>query len=179
MNKLIKCKACGHEIAKSAKICPHCGAKHKKPVGCLMIVLTVLIFVIISSIGSEDTPPATEPFIANAESTAPTNPSAATTEDDLVSMGEKNALRSAQNYLSVMPFSHAGLVKQLEFEGYTSEEAIYGADNCGADWNEQAAKAAKNYLDMMPFSRTGLIEQLEFDGYTHDQAVYGVEQNGY
>lgn len=31
-SKLIKCKHCGAEIAKSAKKCPHCGGKHKQPV---------------------------------------------------------------------------------------------------------------------------------------------------
>ena len=25
--KTINCKSCGAEIAKSAKVCPHCGAK--------------------------------------------------------------------------------------------------------------------------------------------------------
>ena len=32
-NKNLKpCKACGKEMAKSAKACPHCGAKNKKPI---------------------------------------------------------------------------------------------------------------------------------------------------
>lgn len=31
MSKLVKCKTCGEEIAASAKICPKCGAKVKKP----------------------------------------------------------------------------------------------------------------------------------------------------
>lgn len=31
-NKMCTCKACGQEIAKSAKNCPHCGAKNKKPI---------------------------------------------------------------------------------------------------------------------------------------------------
>ena len=31
MEKLIKCKSCGNEISKSAKSCPGCGAKNKKP----------------------------------------------------------------------------------------------------------------------------------------------------
>lgn len=31
-SKMIVCKTCGAEIAKSAKSCPHCGAKNKKPV---------------------------------------------------------------------------------------------------------------------------------------------------
>lgn len=32
MSKMIKCKTCGNEIASSAKICPSCGAKNKKPI---------------------------------------------------------------------------------------------------------------------------------------------------
>lgn len=93
--------------------------------------------------------------------------------------GEKNALRSAKNYLNVMPFSYNGLVKQLEYEKYSHDDAVYAAENCGADWNEQAAKSAKNYLEIMSFSKDGLIEQLEYDGFTHEQAVYGAEANGY
>ncbi len=32
MNKMIKCKSCGADIASSAKHCPSCGAKNKKPI---------------------------------------------------------------------------------------------------------------------------------------------------
>lgn len=94
-------------------------------------------------------------------------------------LGERNALKTAQQYLSVMPFSYEGLIDQLEYEGFTHSEAVYGADNCGADWNEQAAMMAESYLDILPFSRSELIGQLEFEGFTHAQAVYGAEQNGY
>lgn len=93
-----------------------------------------------------------------------------------VSAGKRNALRSAKDYLSVMPFSYSGLVEQLEYEGYSNSEATYAADNCGADWYEQAVKSAKQYLEVMAFSRSGLIDQLEYEGYTHDQAVYGVDK---
>lgn len=93
--------------------------------------------------------------------------------------GQKNALRSAKNYISIMSLSHSGLIAQLEFDKYSTEDATYGADNCGADWNKQAEKAAKNYLSIMSFSRDSLIEQLEFEGFTNAQAVYGVEKNGY
>lgn len=93
--------------------------------------------------------------------------------------GEKNALKSAKDYLSVTSFSYTGLIEQLEYEGYSESEAKYGADNCGADWNEQAAKAAKQYLEISSFSRSALIEQLIYEGYTQDQAEYGVTQAGY
>jgi len=32
MSKMIKCKSCSQEIASSAKSCPGCGAKNKKPI---------------------------------------------------------------------------------------------------------------------------------------------------
>lgn len=102
----------------------------------------------------------------------------ASSESNLT-MGQKNALRSAQSYLRYSAFSYTGLISQLEYEDYSTEDATFAADNCGADWAEQAAKCAKSYLDYSSFSRDGLIEQLEYEGFTHDQAVYGVEQNGY
>ena len=49
-------------------------------------------------------------------------------------------------------------ILQLEYEGYTTEEATYAADNRGADWNKQAAKAATSYLELTSFSREGLID---------------------
>ena len=100
-------------------------------------------------------------------------------QTDGPTIGESNALRSAQSYLDFMPFSYSGLISQLEFEGYTTEEATYAADNCGADWNEQAALKAQSYLDFMSFSREGLIEQLVFEGFTYEQAEYGVTAVGY
>lgn len=100
-------------------------------------------------------------------------------QTDTASLGELNALREAKIYLNTMAFSYNGLIKQLEFEGYSNIEATYGANNCGANWYEQASKKAKEYLRVMPFSRNELIAQLEFEGFTYEQAVYGVEQNGY
>lgn len=99
--------------------------------------------------------------------------------EETVTLGQKNALASAKSYLDFAAFSYSGLIKQLEFEGYTTEEATYAVDNCGADWYEQAVKSAESYLEFTSFSKQGLIEQLEYEGFTHEQAVYGVEENGY
>ena len=102
-----------------------------------------------------------------------------TAKKDNMTLGQKNALASAKNYLSFTAFSYEGLIEQLEFEDYSHEDAVFAADNCGADWNEQAAKSAKSYLSFSSFSRQSLIDQLEFEGFTHEQAVYGAEANGY
>lgn len=120
-----------------------------------------------------------EPEPEQAPVPEPAPPEATPSAAPSGTMGERNALAKAEQYLSAMAFSYNGLIKQLEYEGFSHDEAVYGADNCRADWNEQAAKKAKNYLDAMPFSRDGLIEQLEYDEFTHEQAVYGVTANGY
>ena len=92
--------------------------------------------------------------------------------------GQSNARRTAQSYLKIMAFSRSGLIKQLEFEGYSNADATYGTDAQNADWNAQAAKMAKSYLNTMPFSRSGLIDQLIFEGFSQAQAEYGVSTTG-
>ena len=45
-NKMSQCKTCGASIAKSAKICPSCGAKKKKnPVAIIIPLVIVLVLV--------------------------------------------------------------------------------------------------------------------------------------
>ena len=98
---------------------------------------------------------------------------------DEATLGEKQAALKALDYLAYTPFSYSGLVEQLKFEGYTHEEAVYGVDKCGADWNEQAALKALDYLNYSSFSRNELIAQLEYEGFTRQQAEYGVQAVGY
>jgi hypothetical protein len=98
---------------------------------------------------------------------------------DKTTMGEKNAALKAKSYLRSMSFSREGLIKQLEYEGFTNEESVYGVDQSGADWNAQAALKAKSYLRSMAFSQKGLIDQLEYEGFTNEQAVYGAHAAGY
>lgn len=95
---------------------------------------------------------------------------------EAATLGQKNALRAAKNYLSIMPFSKKGLIKQLKFEGYSEKEANYAAKHSSANWKKQAVKAAINYLNIMPFSKKDLIKQLEFDGYTKSEAKYGANK---
>ncbi len=41
-------------------------------------------------------------------------------------------------------FSRDGLVGQLEYEQFSSEDAAYGADNAGADWNKETEEKRKH-----------------------------------
>lgn len=109
---------------------------------------------------------------------AVTEPLPVNTESSAATTGQKNALKKAQTYLSFSAFSQSGLINQLKFEGFSDNEAAYGANNCGADWNEQAVKKAKNYLSYSAFSYDGLIQQLEFEGFSSEQAENGANNCG-
>ena len=57
-SKLTNCKICGVEIATSAKSCPHCGAKVKKPIfkkWWFWVIVVLVLFIAIGSSGTEDT----------------------------------------------------------------------------------------------------------------------------
>lgn len=57
MAKIIKCKTCDKEISSSAKVCPGCGAKNKKPIYKRFWFIVIVFFVligVISSIGKDN-----------------------------------------------------------------------------------------------------------------------------
>lgn len=99
--------------------------------------------------------------------------------DSDITLSQENAIKSAENYLSFSAFSRKGLIGQLEFEGYSNEDATFAVDYLDVNWNAQAAKSAEQYLEFSSFSRQGLIDQLIFEGYTDTQAEYGVSAVGY
>ncbi|MFS7253491.1 Ltp family lipoprotein [Rahnella rivi] len=97
---------------------------------------------------------------------------------------QNNAVRSAEQYLSMTGFSRNGLIHQLSSDagdGYEISDATVAVDSLNIDWNQEAVKSAKQYLSMMGFSCKGLINQLSSsagDKYTVDQATYGAKQAG-
>lgn len=90
-------------------------------------------------------------------------------------VSQKNAARSAASYLRTSAFSRSGLIKQLEFEGFSPEDSAYGADAQKADWNAQAVKSGASYLRTSAFSRSGLVKQLEFEGFSNSEAIFGAD----
>lgn len=99
-------------------------------------------------------------------------------EEESEVLGVDQATEKVAAYLEFSAFSYTGLIKQLEFDGFTTEDATYAADNCGADWNEQAGKKAQSYLDYAEFSKEELIEQLKYEGFTQEEAEFGVSKVG-
>lgn len=99
--------------------------------------------------------------------------------EEPLTISQRNAVRSAESYLRFTAFSRTGLISQLEFEDYETEDATFAVDFLEIDWDEQAALNAESYLEYTSFSRSGLIDQLIFEGFTRAEAEYGVTQVGY
>lgn len=159
-----------------------------KIVKIIITVLLVIFFIgYMVSPDEDDKPSAPQSNISDSQEDdqdEPGNDEAVKDEkvvqpEDTRTLGQKSALDKAEDYLDYSAFSYSGLIEQLEFEGFSIEEATYAVDNCGADWSEQAALKAQSYLDYSSFSRSGLIEQLEFEGFSTEQAEYGAAAVGY
>lgn len=203
----MKCPSCG--VESGAAYCSNCGErmpvtepKAKKPFYKKWWVWLIAAVLIIAALGSPNKDSNSDASTGNVKAVEATDQTAATTKQataptqkptiaptqrpteaptpvDNSTLGERNALDKALAYLDYTAFSYKGLIEQLEYEGFSHEEAVYGVDNCGADWKEQAAVKAQQYLDYSSFSRSSLIEQLEFEGFTTEQAEYGVAQVGF
>ncbi len=184
------CQKCGKEIPEGAISCANCGKiknnaleenkeqfkaqNEKKYLKSIIGIIAVIFFIGIAIVSG-----CNEVSSGNFNQYIPQSSSQGNNssfEEDKRTFGEIMALSSAKNYLRTMGFSREGLIRQLEFEGYSTSEATYAVDNCGANWMEQAVRVAKRYLSVMAFSKQGLIQQLEFEGFTCEEAEYGVEQ---
>ena len=144
----------------------------KSKITCIL-TLAILVLTAAPGCGSRKTSPTAVPTEADSAVSADASVGSSAT------MGQRNAAEKAKQYLEYTAFSYTGLIQQLQYEGYPVDEATYGADNCGADWNAQAAAKAQQYLEYTSFSRSGLIEQLEYEGFISSQAEYGASAVGY
>lgn len=88
----------------------------------------------ISSLGSQ-LKDAEEKLLATPtptpEPTPPPVPTPIPEPTPKVTAGQSNALRTAKSYLNYTAFSYEGLIDQLEYEGFTHEQAVYGVDGTG------------------------------------------------
>ena len=129
MSKMINCKSCGAEIASSAKSCPKCGAKNKKPIWkrwWVWILAVIILFAAIGSVGGIsntnnssssadiDDPAVQEPINYIAVSVA-----------DMMDMLNANALK-AENTYNGQYLEITGRLNVIDSDG--SYIALYGGD---------------------------------------------------
>lgn len=158
-------------------------------------LVAIAVASLVSGCGEGEKP--TEEVVLSPEMTSNADPEPANgsssekagiteegTAREKLTPGQINAVRSAEQYLSMTGFSRDGLIEQLSSDagdGYSVADATAAVDSLTVDWNENAAKSARQYLSMSGFSCKGLIEQLSSragDKYTVEQATYGARQAG-
>lgn len=91
---------------------------------------------------------------------------------------QQEAAKEAKDYLMSVSSSRNWLIAQLQSDGFSYDDSVWGADHCGADWNEQAYKKAQEYLSLTTFTKDDLVTQLVFEGFTQEQANYAVSKVG-
>ena len=189
MAKIIKCKTCNAEVASSAKCCPSCGAKNKKPIYKRPWFIVIAFFIIIGAIGSagddETNSVNNETAVQSNEITQNSNveESVSTQEkvEDNIPTEYKTALRKAKTYSDNMNMSKVGIYEQLTSEygeKYKAEAAQYAIDNLQVDWKENALKKAKTYSSTMNMSKAGVYDQLisEYgEKFTEEEAQYAID----
>lgn len=96
-------------------------------------------------------------------------------------MEQKNALKKAESYSSMMHMSKAKIYEQLTSEygeGFTVEAAQYAIDNIVADWNANALAKAKSYQTTMNMSKQKIYQQLTSEygeAFTTAEAQYAID----
>ena len=111
-NKMTTCKTCGKEMARSAKVCPSCGAKNKKPFFTKPWFIVIVALIIIGAIASGgksesgNTTAVADKTNSNnsevkdntAESTTIAIEYVDYTVDDLMAQLEENALKASNDH---------------------------------------------------------------------------------
>lgn len=102
-------------------------------------------------------------------------------DQDAVPAEYRTALRSAENYLSMMPFSKAGLFDQLSSEygeKFSVQAAQYAVDHVQTDWKDNALRSARLYEEQMHMSPRAIYDQLVSDygeKYTAEEAQWAID----
>ncbi|GAA0117208.1 Ltp family lipoprotein [Clostridium senegalense] len=189
MGKMIQCKDCSKEISSSAKFCPSCGAKNKKPFykKVWFWLFAVIIIGIMGNAVSNDSKLDTgnkQEVSQNqkTEENAPVKENAQVKEKaEDVPTEYKSALKKAKVYSDNMSMSKVGLYDQLTSEygeKFTAEAAQYAIDNINADWNKNALNKAKIYQKDMAMSPSAIYDQLisEYgEKFTPEEAQYAID----
>lgn len=96
--KMRNCKACGQQIAASAKMCPHCGAKVKKALPIWVVVAVVVVIIAVASSTGNDEPKRVDgnTNTQTEASGAVSNDATGSTENDTPVKEEKNVFKTGE-----------------------------------------------------------------------------------
>jgi C1A family cysteine protease len=153
-------------------------------------LVVVIAFSAAGQSGKSDAPNTasnTDSSTSSSTDAGAASPSA--TPSASLTLGQENAIESAQSYLDYSGFSRKGLLNQLTSkygEGFPRSDAqfaiTYLEQNDLVDWNAEAVESANSYLETSSFSKSGLFQQLTSKygaQFTPEQANYALKKVGY
>ena len=126
--KLIKCKTCGEMMAKSAKRCPHCGAKQKLPVGASLLITIIIIVTVFAVVGVLMNGTGTQNGTQGAENTQE-----AAEQDNGQLILDQDGIQIYFNGFSEPPYPAKGYYIDLHIENNSSTDYMIQIDNLSVD----------------------------------------------
>ena len=149
--KMRKCKTCGEAIAKSAKVCPKCGAKQKGHTGLIILAAVVILLVVFAMAGGGSSSSSSSGSQSNSESSEkPEEPITYTSVNiaDMMSALDNNAAAANDEYNDKY-LSITGRLSNIDAQGSyidivdpDNEFAILGCQ-CYIKGNEEIASIVK------------------------------------
>lgn len=185
MGKLMNCKMCGDEIAKSAKTCPHCGCKNKKPFY-KKIWFWVLIIIIITAAASAGTSKSDKEEIKyekNKKVKISVIDMSSLTEAEIDTWCQNNKINciSKNEYSDTVPknsfIRQSVNAEKIIYEG----EKIYIYYSLGKEPTKgelNALKKAESYSNNLYMSKKGIYKQLTSEygeGFSKEEAQYAID----
>lgn len=180
MNKMTKCKSCGADIASSAKHCPSCGAKNKKPIYkrvWFWILVVVLLIAIADFVASKVNPSDSIEIETTTEedSNAYVDRSEATVEIDCDKLAEaynknpdyydkilNNQVAEWSGTITSIANSDNGEVlvyMRCGLNGYLIDNVVTATIT-----NDKDKKAILSYKEVDKIKMKGIMEVLHWDG---------------
>ena len=128
MSKMKNCKVCGAEIATSAKSCPKCGAKNKKPIWkqwWVWILVVSILFATFAAIGGMGGNSDTNPSDTNSTTIQEPINYTVVSVADMIDVLDTNALKAEKTY-DGQYLEVTGRLGNIDSDG--SYITLYGGD---------------------------------------------------
>lgn len=161
--KMVPCKHCGQEIAAAARVCPHCGAKNRKPVfkkWWFWVIVVVIICAAASGGGTGTTKTKTE-----------------ADESQKKEVSSVEAVSDDTSHTDEAEVSSESIVEDVLPEQAEQAENVPEEEEIPTEY-KSAVKKAESYAQIMHMSKQGIYDQLTSEygeQFTKEAADYAME----
>ena len=161
--KMIICDHCGEKIASTAKTCPYCGGKVKKPLFQRWWFWVIVVLIVIGAVSG-----------GSGGLSSDSTPSSHSSSDASVVRSSSENMASASMAESIA----SDLAEGLSTLGSQSAEPAGGTEEKVPAEYRNALKKAEQYSSLMHMSKQGIYNQLvsEYgEKFPEDAAQYAID----